>query len=149
MTKARQSRFVEFRIHCNDGQGSKQTIDIDTDNDGIEDQTLVTLSDQLSVNTGIADQNSMSISSSQFALEGENEEGTKATITIRLADLFNNPVRDGTTVQFRTEYGSIQPSCNTSEGVCSVAADVRGTPASAGPECGIGERRYMSQDVNR
>jgi len=41
-------------------------------------------------------------------------------ITVRLADLANNPVRDGTTVQFRTEYGRVQPSCNTADGTCTV-----------------------------
>lgn len=96
------------------------SIDIDTDNDGVDNQTLGTQSAELSVNTGIADQNSMSISATTLNVEGEDFDGTTTEITVRLSDLFNNPVRDGTTVQFRTEYGSIQPSCNTSGGLCTV-----------------------------
>ena len=98
----------------------RATIDVDTDNDGIDDQTLVTLSDQLSVNTGIADQNSMSLSVNQFSVEGEDLDGQQIEVTVRLSDLFNNPVRDGTTVQFRTEYGRIVPACNTLGGTCTV-----------------------------
>ena len=36
-------------------------------------------------------------------------------ITARLADRFNNPVPDGTSVVFRTEYGAIDSSCLTGE----------------------------------
>ncbi len=98
----------------------RASLDIDTDNDGINDTTLVTLSDQLSVNTGIADQDSMSIAATNLNVEGEDRQGTTTAITVLLSDAFNNPVRDGTTVQFRTEYGSIQPACNTVGGGCSV-----------------------------
>lgn len=96
------------------------TIDIDSNNDGGIDSTQTALSDALSVNTGVADQNSMSISATVLNVEGEDVDGTETSINIRLSDLFNNPVRDGTTVQFRTEYGSIEPTCNTSAGACSV-----------------------------
>jgi len=37
-----------------------------------------------------------------------------------LADAFNNPVPDNSTVQFRTEFGAIESSCNTTAGACSV-----------------------------
>jgi hypothetical protein len=82
--------------------------------------TLVTLSDALSVNTGVADQNSMSMSASSLNIEGESIDGNTTSITVRMADAFNNPVPDGTSIQFRTEYGSIQPQCTTSSGACSV-----------------------------
>lgn len=81
---------------------------------------LVTLSDQLSINTGIADEDSMSLSSDKLNVEGADYDGSTTTITVRLADAFNNPVRDGTSVQFRTEYGSVTPSCTTTGGACSV-----------------------------
>ncbi len=96
------------------------SIDVDQNNDGVADGTKSTLSESLSVNTGIADQDSMSISASTLNVEGESIDGITTDITIRLADLANNPVRDGTTVQFRTEYGRITPSCNTVDGTCSV-----------------------------
>ena len=37
-----------------------------------------------------------------------------------MADSFNNPVPDGTTINFTTEGGFIQPSCNTVNGSCRV-----------------------------
>jgi len=84
------------------------------------DFPIETLSDGLSVNTGVPDQNSMSISASLLDIEGETQDGITAEITVLMADAFNNPVPDGTTVQFRTEYGSIQASCNTVDGGCTV-----------------------------
>ncbi len=96
------------------------SIDVDQNNDGVPDGTKTTASESLSVNTGVADQDSMSISASTLNVEGEDIDGVTTEITIRLADLANNPVRDGTTVQFRTEYGRVTSSCNTLDGTCSV-----------------------------
>lgn len=95
-------------------------VDTDSPPDGVKETTLVTLSDRLSVNTGIADQNSMSISTPAFNIEGESYDGIETTIRIKMADAFNNPVPDGTTVQFRTEYGRVDPNCNTVGGDCEV-----------------------------
>src|SRR6185369_13293017 len=41
-------------------------------------------------------------------------------VTARLSDHFHNPVPDGTAVSFTTNGGSIQPSCTTINGACSV-----------------------------
>jgi hypothetical protein len=98
----------------------RASTDVDTDRNGTLDTTLVTLSDQLSVNTGIPDQNSMTIAETDQNPEGEDFVGEESTVSVRLSDAFNNPVRNGTTVQFTTEYGSIQPSCETADGGCSV-----------------------------
>ena len=98
-------------------------VDVDLDGDGDFDDdnlTLETLSDGLSVNTGIPDQNSFSMSATELNIEGDDFDGEQSLINVRLADGFNNPVPDGTTVQFRTEYGSIVSSCDTVGGVCSV-----------------------------
>ncbi|MCY7297337.1 Ig-like domain-containing protein [Alteromonas sp. a30] len=72
-----------------------------------------TQSDLLSVNTGLPDQNSFSLSSNIRNPETFDEDGVEVVITARLADTFNNPVPNGTTVSFTTEGGSIQPSCIT------------------------------------
>jgi len=83
-------------------------------------ETLVTLSDQLSINTGIADQNSFTLSASQLNFEGNNFEGETIQLTAFLADRFNNPVA-GTSIQFRTEFGSIEAACKTgAAGTCAV-----------------------------
>ena len=86
-------------------------------NDTIEVQTQ---SDLLSVNTGLPEQRSMTLSTDIRNPEAARISGVEAQITARLADNFNNPVPDGTTVNFTTEGGAIQPSCTTVNGACSV-----------------------------
>lgn len=80
-------------------------------------EEIRTQSDLLSVNTGIPDQNSFSISTSNFNPEANSIDGISAEIRVRLADTFNNPVPNGTTVNFTTEGGQIEPSCTTGEDV--------------------------------
>lgn len=77
-------------------------------------------SSQLIVSTGIPDQDSFSLSASTLNAEGWDIDGTKVTVTARLADAFNNPVPDGTTVSFTTEGGAIEDACQTVKGTCSV-----------------------------
>jgi hypothetical protein len=88
--------------------------------DGLGDVSAV--SDVLTVSTGLPDQNSISLSvSDSFVVEeGFTVDGVTRQITVRMADKFNNPVPDGTAAVFTTEYGSIQPSCETTNGACSV-----------------------------
>ncbi|MEM1262410.1 MAG: hypothetical protein AAGH76_08440 [Pseudomonadota bacterium] len=84
-------------------------------------------SDQLTVTTGIPDQNSVSLSTECLSIEGFNLDGTTSETTIRMSDRFNNPVPDGTAVTFTAEGGQIGGSCvtqttpNNGGGVCSVA----------------------------
>lgn len=85
--------------------------------DGLE---LTTVSDRLVVSTGLPDQNSISLSVDRFNVGGGDDDGTEATVTVRMADKFNNPVPDGTSAFFTTEYGTIEDSCETAGGVCSV-----------------------------
>ncbi len=88
-----------------------------TSSDG---NTYQTQSSQLVVTTGIPDQDSFSLSASVLAPEAWNHDGVVSVITARLADRFNNPVPDGTAVTFTTEGGSIESSCTTTNGACSV-----------------------------
>jgi hypothetical protein len=78
-------------------------------------------SNELTISTGLPDQNSMSISASRFNPPGWNHDNEKSTINILLADAFNNPPPDGTAVYFTTEGGAIDPSCVTIDGACSVS----------------------------
>ena len=88
----------------------------------ITDSSPVTSSQSslLVVSTGIPDQDSFTLSASTLNPEAWNISGTEVTITTRMADAFNNPVPDGTAVSFTTEGGSIESSCTTTNGVCSV-----------------------------
>lgn len=74
----------------------------------------------LVVSTGIPDQDSFSLSATVLNAEGWDRDGTQVEVTARLSDAFNNPVRDGTAVNFVTEGGDIQDSCTTVGGACTV-----------------------------
>jgi hypothetical protein len=80
---------------------------------------LTTQSNQLTITTGIPDQDSFSLSASTHNIEGWNIDGTTSVLTARLADHFNNPVPDGTAVNFTSEGGAIVGSCSTISGACS------------------------------
>lgn len=84
------------------------------------DPQIASQSSVLVVSTGIPDQDSFSLSSEILNPEGWNLDGTTVRVTARLADAYNNPVPDGTAVSFTTEGGSIEPSCVTTNGACSV-----------------------------
>ncbi|AQA19893.1 hypothetical protein BST95_18195 [Halioglobus japonicus] len=73
------------------------------------------ISDVLTISTGLPDQNSISLSVSETFVveEGMTKDGVPRCLTVRMADKFNNPVPNGTAAVFTTEYGSIDPSCET------------------------------------
>jgi hypothetical protein len=79
--------------------------------------SITTLSDQLVISTGVPDQNSFSLSTQIFNVEGMNHDGCPSpvgsSVTVRLADHFNNPAPDGTAVSFTAEGGAIDASCLT------------------------------------
>ena len=83
-------------------------------------------SDQLTITTGIPDQDSVSLSMECVNVEGWNRDGETTEVTVRMSDRFNNPVPDGTAVTFSAEGGQIGGSCLTETtpadgaGVCSV-----------------------------
>jgi hypothetical protein len=81
--------------------------------------TLTSQSDQLTVTTGIPDQDSFSVSATTLNIEGLNHDGVTTVLTARLSDHFSNPVPDGTTVNFIAEGGQMVSSCNTVNGSCS------------------------------
>ncbi|MGB1310870.1 MAG: hypothetical protein ACPG47_06640, partial [Leucothrix sp.] len=81
---------------------------------------IFTQSRRLVISTGIADQNSISISSERFNPEAFDYDGDHTQINILASDHFNNPVPDGTAVYFTAEGGQIDPQCLTENGGCSV-----------------------------
>lgn len=81
---------------------------------------ISTQSDQLTITTGIPDQDSISLSAETLNPEAWSIDGVTVKVTARLADRFNNPVPDGTAITFTTEGGSIGGSCTTVKGACSV-----------------------------
>ncbi|MCG7531699.1 hypothetical protein MHM98_10135 [Psychrobium sp. MM17-31] len=82
--------------------------------------TISTVSGALSISTGVADYNSFSVAASNLNPDAWGIDNVEVDITARLADHFNNPVPDGTTVQFSTEYGAVDSNCLTENGTCTV-----------------------------
>lgn len=87
---------------------------------GSEEVAVKSQSDLLSINTGLPEQRSFTMSADIINIEGKRYDGEEAKITVWLADNFNNPVPDGTTVNFTAEGGQIQPSCITENGNCQI-----------------------------
>jgi hypothetical protein len=84
---------------------------------------LESFSDTLSVSTGLPIQRSMSLSVDRANIDGGNFDGETATLTVRLADQFSNPVPDGTVVNFIGSGGAVctsnNGSCRTTNGACT------------------------------
>jgi hypothetical protein len=97
-------------------------------------------SSQLTITTGIPDQDSFSLAVRCPNVEAWNIDGVRVEVTARLADRFNNPVPDGTAVTFSSEGGIIQSQCSTGttateSGVCLV----NWTSANPRPLGGLGQ----------
>ncbi|BBP43659.1 hypothetical protein THMIRHAT_14050 [Thiosulfativibrio zosterae] len=82
--------------------------------------TISIQSDILGIATSIPDQNSFEITLETLAPQGWSYSGEEVLVTARAADRNNNPVPNGTAVYFTAEGGSIEPACQTDNGVCSV-----------------------------
>jgi len=84
---------------------------------------LETLSNVLIISTGLPTDKNMDLSVDTPNIEGRDYTGSTANLTVRLADLFGNPVADGTQVNFVTSGGAICTStlggCTTVNGACS------------------------------
>ncbi|WP_220720177.1 Ig-like domain-containing protein [Agarivorans litoreus] len=84
-------------------------------------------SNALAIRTGLASQQSMSLSASTLALEAWGVDGVNSTITLRVSDENNNPVPDGTAILFESDGGQVSGNCITSgqdtNSSCSVSWD--------------------------
>lgn len=74
---------------------------------------------QISIHSGVVTQNRFSLASEQINVLAGNHQGVSVPVTIRAADRFGNWL-DGVDVNFTTELGDIDGSCETSDGTCSV-----------------------------
>ncbi|HQX90233.1 MAG TPA: hypothetical protein PKY03_07540 [Moraxellaceae bacterium] len=112
-----------------------------------------TVSDALSVSTGLPVQKGMSLSASSFnPADAYEQDGVGVVVTAYASDYFGNPVPDGTSIQFLTEQGQIDSGCQTVNGRCSVdwtsaaprALNGRGTILAYA----IGEEDFVDQNGN-
>jgi hypothetical protein len=115
-------------------------------------KTISTQSDQLVVSTGIPSQDGFSTSSSVLNVEGLDYDGVTNNVTILMSDHFHNPVPDGTAVSFTTSCGSIQDSCVSSGGGCTVVWKSQ-APRTSNGKCtilayAVGEEDFLDTNGN-
>jgi hypothetical protein len=96
------------------------TIRVIASTEALNGSMVFTQSSQLVVSTGLPDQDSFSLARGVANPEAWGIDGVEVPVVVRMADAFNNPVPDGTAVNLTTEGGSVEPSCLTTNGVCSV-----------------------------
>jgi hypothetical protein len=94
--------------------------------------TIATQSSNLTITTGLPDQDSFSLALTCNNLETWDYQGVTTGATVYLADRYNNPVPDDTAITFQTEAGDIGSACVTSGGTCSVTWRSSGTRPSNG-----------------
>ena len=83
---------------------------------------IYTSSQSISVTTGIADQDSFVIALDKYSTWGWDTFGepSEIVVTAYVNDHFQNPVPDGTVVNFVADAGHIESACQTENGGCSV-----------------------------
>jgi len=82
--------------------------------------SVPTRSSKLVITSGQADNNGFSISFDKYNPESWAIDDLKVMVIARLYDLQNNPIIDGKAIMFSTNSGTIEPSCITINGTCSV-----------------------------
>jgi hypothetical protein len=75
--------------------------------------TVATQSSGLVISTGLPDQDSFTWSVQCPNIEAWQYNGVENDVTVQMADRFQNPVPDDTSVSFNAEGGSIESSCST------------------------------------
>lgn len=103
-------------------------------------------SEQLTITTGIPDQNSFSLSAECFNVEGLNRDNVRVPMLLLAADRYNNPVPDDTAVTFTTEGGAVVGSCNISAGACTVEWNSQDPRPPSYNGCDVGS--IENSDVN-
>ncbi|CCK77806.1 hypothetical protein OLEAN_C36300 [Oleispira antarctica RB-8] len=109
--------IVTITVKSGKTHGLVTVLAVAEKNDGT---LLRTQSFGISITTGIPVQTSFSLVLDNLNPRGWNYFGETVSATVFLADRFHNPVPDGTIVNFLAGGGSIQPTCETSNGTCSV-----------------------------
>ncbi|MDD2811203.1 hypothetical protein [Rhodoferax sp.] len=95
--------------------------------------TVTAASNNVTVTTGRAAQNKVSLSSDKFAIEGWSIDGAQATLTMRVADRQSNPIPVGSVVNFVASHGLVTGSCSIdANSLCTVTYRSQGTRPSNG-----------------
>lgn len=73
----------------------------------VDNSSVSSMSDTITITTGAPVQAAMSISLSKFYSEGTNVDGERVVVSARLADAFGGAVADNTQVVFTTDVGAV------------------------------------------
>lgn len=82
--------------------------------------TFKTQSVKLSISTGRPAQDRFSLSITTHNIEGLDFDGVTDSVLAIASDRMGNPAPNGTTINFVTNGAQIEPSCQTTNGQCSV-----------------------------
>ncbi|MGS2721177.1 hypothetical protein [Paraglaciecola aestuariivivens] len=83
-------------------------------------ESISSQSEAIIISTGLPNQRNFTLSTDVLNPEAGQINGVTTNLTVQLADLFNNPVPDNTVVNFTAEGGTVESSCVTQGGSCSV-----------------------------
>mgnify|MGYP006078085911 CR=1 FL=1 len=86
----------------------------------VNDDRIRTQSFSISVTTGLPVQSSFSMVADTYNPRGWNILGEEVEVTVNLNDQFQNPIPDGTQINFVADGGKIEKNCETAGGTCSV-----------------------------
>ena len=89
--------------------------------------TIATVSSNLSVSVGLPSQLNFSLSQATRNIEGFNLDGTPNSYTLIASDRNGNPVPNGTSINFITEGGQIQPIVRTTGSPAGVSVSAVAT----------------------
>lgn len=103
----------------------------------VDDTTIQTQSDQLTITTGIPVAGGLSLSLETFNPEAFNYDGVDVQAFANVMDRFHNPVPNGTVVNFRTEAGRIVGSCTTTDGSCAATWTSQNAELAGGDADGV------------
>lgn len=112
------------------------------------------VSSQLVVSTALPHQNGFTLSANRKNIEAFNIDNVTDVFTATLSDRYGNFVPDGTAVSFRTAagVGSINPSCTTAAGKCSVTFGSSGVRPTSGRlailATAVGEESFVDANGN-
>ncbi|KPV94924.1 Bacterial Ig-like domain (group 1) [Pseudoalteromonas sp. P1-9] len=94
------------------------------------DAQIMTVSDLLTITSGLPDNDSFSLAAETFSVEALSSDGETSDLTVYMADHFGNFVPDGTAVYLRAEGGAVGLidgeqftdllRCETVDGQCTV-----------------------------
>lgn len=86
----------------------------------LRDNPDISATGSVSIQSGVVTQDRFSIAVETLNPPAGNHLGEQVEVTVRAADRFGNWAPDGTRINFTTELGDIEGSCEIQDGTCSV-----------------------------